>query len=466
MALAMLREQLAALEALPGQVTALQAEVTELRARAEQNSRNSSKPPSSDFPGSRPPASPTPTRRKRGGQPGHRGHSRTLLPPEQVGAVVECWPAHCATCAEPLSPGPATARMQRHQVAELPVVRPHVTEYRLRRCHCSRCGRPTWGALPPGTPTRRLGPRFQAVLALLAGRFRLSKRNIQALCTDLFGFPLSPGTISAVEADTMAALETPYLAVGRAVARSPSVHVDETSWLEGFKTRWLWVAGTAQAVFYRVDRRRSREAFQALLPTAPYQYVHSDRYSAYAHLPPEQRGICWSHLGRDFAGLALRGGRAQVYGRWGEEIATAVFANWGRFRAGEIDRAGLQAAVEPHQRSLAVLLTLGAECGCAKTERFCREVAKVWEGLWTFATVAGVEPTNNHAERLLRGAVLWRKQSYGTQSERGQRFVERILTVVGTLRLQKRNVLEYLEAACRARLAGVAAPTIIPDPAT
>jgi transposase len=304
------------------------------------------------------------------------------------------------------------------------------------------------------------------VLALLAGRFRLSKRNIQALCADLFGFPLGVGTISSVEADTVAALEIPYLAAGRAVARAPSVHVDETPWLEGFQTRWLWVAGTAQTVFYRVDRRRSREAFRALLPAAPTQHVISDRYSAYAHLPPEQRGICWSHLARDFAGLALRGGQAQVYGRWGEEIAAAVFACWRRFQGGELDRTGMQGQLEPQQRAQAVVLTLGGECGCAKTERFCREVAKVWEGLWTFATVAGVEPTNNHAERLLRGAVLWRKQSYGTQSERGQRFVERMLTVVGTLQLQKRNVLAYLEAACRARLAGAVAPPLITDATT
>jgi transposase len=351
-------------------------------------------------------------------------------------------------------------------VAELPVVRPTVTEYRRRRCCCPRCGRQVWGTLPPETPTRRLGPRFQAVLALLAGRFRLSKRNIQALCGDLFAFPLSPGTISAVETDTVAALETPYRAVGQAVARSPSVHVDETSWLEGFRPWWLWVAGTKNAVFYRVDRRRNREAFRALLPAASTQHVISDRYSAYAHLPPEQRGICWSHLARDFAGLALRGGKAQIYGRWGEEIAAAVFRCWRRFQAGELARTELPAQLEPPQRALAVLLALGGECGCPKTERFCQEVAKVWEGLWTFATVEGGEPTNNHAERLLRGAVLWRKQSYGTQSERGQRFVERMLTVIGTLRLQQRDVLAYLEAACRAGLTGGAAPALIVDSTT
>ncbi len=346
------------------------------------------------------------------------------------------------------------------------MVRPHITEYRRLCCRCPRCGSQTWGELPPGTPSRTLGPRFQAVLALLAGRFRLSKRSIQALCGDLFAFPLSPGTISAVEADTAVALEDAYLAVGQAVARSPSVHVDETPWLDGFRTHWLWVAGTQTAVFYRVDRHRSRDAFRALLPEGHARHVVTDRYSAYAHLPPEHRGICWSHLGRDFAGLGLRGGKARMLGVWGLEIAAAVFAGWRQFQAGTLDRAGLQAQLEPVQRSLAVALALGEQSGCLKTARFCREVGKVWEGLWTFAAVEGVEPTNNHAERLLRGAVLWRKQSYGTQSERGQRFVERMLTVVGTLRLQQRNVLAYLEEACRARLAGASAPTLITDATT
>jgi transposase len=188
----------------------------------------------------------------------------------------------------------------------------------------------------------------------------------------------------------------------------------------------------------------------------------SDRFSSYGHLEPWRRGLCWAHLKRDFQGCLERGGKGSGPARWALEEIETLFGHWHACKTGQIDRLALQARMAPLQRAFEALLHQGATCGCAKTEALCQNLLACWEGLWTFVREPGIEPTNNHAERCLRRGVLWRKTSFGTQSERGQRFAERMLTVTVSLRLQGRSVLDYLEAACRAALTHQCPPSLLP----
>lgn len=447
---------------LLAQVEQLEARLAELEARLAQNSRNSSRPPSADPPQA-PRRSTPPTGRKKGGQPGHPGTTRELRATEQVDAVRPHFPDTCARCQATLEALPAAAwPPRRHQVWELPPVQPHVTEHQLHARDCPHCGARTWATLPQDVPARMAGPRLQAFCALLTGRFRLGRRAALELLEDAFGITLSLGTLTALEAETAAALAGPYAAVAQVVAQAESVHADETGWKEAGKRSWLWLAATASHARFRVQDRRNRAAFEALLPLTATSIVTSDRYGVYTGLPLSRRQLCWAHLARDFQALAESRGEAAAVGRWAQDEIRNLFAHWQAFRRGALDRAGLQAQMAPSQRQFHTLLAWGSTLA-GKAGALCRDLQEKWPALWTFLGHPGVEPTNNHAERVLRPAVLWRKTSFGHQSETGKQYVERMLTVVTTLRLQGRNVLAYLETVCRAGLTGTPFPSLAPS---
>jgi transposase len=447
---------------LQAQLAQLQETVAELSARLKQHSGNSSRPPSAD-----PPAAPKRAARsgasgkQRGGQPGHPGQTRALLPTEQADDVRPQLPEACAHCHADLGAVAPTAPARRHQVWELPPVKPQLTEYQLHARDCPHCGARTWATLPQGVPSRLAGPRLQAFCALLTGRFRLGRRAALELLEDAFGVTLSLGTLAALEADTAAALAGPYAAVAQAVAQAESLNADETGWKAAGKRPWLWLAATASHALFRIHDRRNRAAFEALLPLTATSIVTSDRYGVYTCLPLERRQLCWAHLARDFQALAERTGAVATIGRWAKDEIGKLFAHWQAFRRGALDRAGLQAQLAPIQRQFHTLLSWGSAL-TGQPGALCRDLQEKWEALWTFLWHPGVEPTNNHAERVLRPAVLWRKTSFGHQSERGKEYVERMLTVTATLRLQGQNVLAFLEAACQARLIGTPAPSLGP----
>jgi len=454
-----LQAEVATLRAEVAELTTLVAELT---ARLQQHSQNSSRPPSSDPPSApqRPPK-PAPSGRQRGGQPGHPGVTRELLPTDQVQEVRAYTPAACSHCQAALPQGLAGAPPRRHQVWELPPLTPCVTEYQLHAGDCAHCGTRTWATLPPEAPTRRVGPRLQALCALLTGRFRLGRRPALELLTDVFGVSLSLGTLVALEADTAVALQAPVAEVAAALAQVDCLHADETGWKTAGKRAWLWVGATPSLALFRLHDRRNRAAFEELLPRTATSIVTSDRFSAYTRLPLARRQLCWAHLARDFQALAESTGAARTIGHWAQDQIRRLFSHWHTFRQGVLDRAGLVVRMERVQRAFRALLAGGVTLA-GKAGALCRDLRDKWEALWTFLLHAGVEPTNNHAERLLRPAVLWRKTSFGHQSDRGKQYVERMLTVVSTLRLQGRNVLAYLEAACRARLTGTSVPSLVP----
>jgi transposase len=441
----------------------LRAEIHELRSQLNRNSSNSSSPPSVDPPGAPKPVIKTPTGRKPGGQPGHPGHHRHRLPPERVNKIVPYVPTICTHCQAPLpaAPGPGDPEPTWHQVAELPELTAVITEHQGHARSCPCCGHLNQGEIPSEIRAHVIGPRLAAVMSYFSGRHHMGRRGVEEVVETVFEVPTSLGSVSALEAEMSAALTGPYQEARAAVHDAPVTNTDETSWSEKGQKRWLWGAATATVAFFVIHLRRSFEGLQALLGETMTGVVCSDRWTAYSKLPLNQRQICWAHLKRDFQKLIERGGPAEAIGRVGLEVVECLFADWWAFRRGELDRAGLQARSEPIARELQGVLEQGCSCADSKAATFCANLLALYPALWLFTTIEGVEPTNNHAERILRLGVLWRKNAFGCHSAAGCRFVERMLTVVQTLRLQKRPVLDYLYRTIVAHRSGLAAPQLL-----
>jgi transposase len=452
-----------ALEQAQQQIAWLQAEVRELRAQLNRTSSNSSSPPSADPPGAPKPVLKTPTGRTPGGQPGHPGHHRLRLPPERVHTIVPYVPTTCAHCQAPLpaQPGPGDPEPTWHQVAELPELAAVITEHQGHARTCPGCGHLNRGAIPPAIRAHVLGPRLAAVMSYFSSRHRLGRRGVEEVVETVFEVPTSLGSISALEAEASDALGSPYHEAQVAVREAPVKNTDETGWSEKGQKRWLWGAATATVAFFVIHLRRNFEGLQALLGETIKGIVCSDRWAAYSKLPLKLRQICWAHLKRDFQKLIDRGGPADAIGRVGLEVVECLFADWWAFRRGALDRPGLQARLDPMARELQGVLEQGCSCADSKAATFCANVLALYPALWLFAAIEGVEPTNNHAERILRLGVLWRKNAFGCHSAAGCRFVERMLTVIQTLRLQKRPVLDYLYRAIVAHRAGLPAPQLL-----
>ena len=456
---------------LRDEVERLKGLVQELQEQLKTNSRNSSKPPSSDPPCREGPScfdggrdgKHKPKGRSPGGQPGHEGKTRKLFPPEQVDQVIDCTPPERCECGG--SVRLMAVEPERRQVLDVPPITPVVTEYRLFAGICEACGRRHRGALREGVPCGMLGPRLMAMVAVLSGHYHLGKRNVVEMLEDLMGVELCLGTVSNVEARVSAALEEAVEEAKRFVAEQPVVHMDETGWKQGRKKAWLWTAVTSSVVVFAVRFSRGAKVVKEMLGEFFRGLLVSDRWSAYNWLDPRRRQLCWAHLMRDFFKISERSGEAGKIGTQLLEQAHKMFGLWHKMRDGPMDRPTFQGNVQPIREAIETLLRQGASCGHAKTRRTCKRILKRKAALGTFVDVPGVDPTNNAAERAVRPAVLWRKQSFGTQSERGSEFVERLLTVCGTCKLQGRNVLDYLTQAIEASVLGQAAPSLLPSAA-
>ena len=456
---ALLRRQVAELS---GRLAKQEERIAELERRLNRNSRNSSLPPSLD-----PPAAPerrqaAPSGRGRGAQPGHPGRGRHLAPIAALDELIDHWPERCA-CGHRFSETERrpVGKPARHQVAELPSIAVILSEHRLQRLRCPDCGRTTRAELPPEVPAGAFGPRLQATVATLAVRNRVSRRDTTELLRELFGAQLSSGSVEAIVSRASAALEEPYEDLLGHVRAAPALNIDETGWrLRGGK-RTLWGALTGRAAVFRIAEGRHQREAKALLGEEFSGVACSDRWWAYDYLDPKRRQLCWAHLARDFTARSEGLGAQKQFGAAGLEIAKRLFEAWGEFRA-DADRARLLERVAPLQEELRTLLEEAAR-KAARNRRhrtFAKNLLKRWPALWTFASVPGVEPTNNHAERGLRGAVIYRKLSLGSQSEEGERSIERLLSASVTCRLQRRSLFGYLSDVLAAKIRGDPVPLL------
>jgi len=455
-------EDLIARQALEAQaiIRALLARIAELEARLNQTPRNSSVPPSSEHPHAKPQRQQDQARRQRGGQPGHAKHQRPLLPPEQCTDIQELKPTHCRRCDGPLAgtdPAP-----WRHQVWELPVIRPEVIEYRRHRLRCPGCGETTCAELPAGVPASQSGPRLVAFAGLLMAFFRQSKRRTALFLETLWQQPCCPALTIKLQTQVTAALRPAYDELAAALPAQPHLGIDESPTKEATTKSWLW---TFVAGLFTVFAWRGTRAATVLteMLTADYPgVVNCDRAKMYWQLGRLQ--WCWAHLKRDFQALA--DSDDGVVKRLGHDLlrpTRALFRQWARCRDGTISRVGLKRNLEPIRHEVEGLLLRGCYSGHPQLVGMCRELHDHRHWLWTFLDHEAVEPTNNASERALRHAVIWRKLSFGTQSPGGSRFVETMLTVIESCRQQQRNVFEYVTAAVQAHFAHQPTPTLLPE---
>lgn len=439
----------------------MQQALAQLREQVNKHSQNSSKPPSSDPPSVKRKPPNRKGQRKQGGQPGHRGKGRELKPPDQVNRFVIRRPTTYTACGTLLMG--EDSQPSRHQVTELPRIEPEVVEYQVHCLRCQACGEETRGEWPAEMPPGCFGPRLQAVTAYLSGRFSVSRRDTQELLSTLFRVEMGLGSIPTQEQRLSQALAQPVQAAQAFVRQQPVVNVDETGWKEANQSCWLWVGSTPQVAVFLLRRSRGRQSLTDLLGQAYPGIVGSDRLSAYNGLPDQQRQLCWSHLRRDCQALVDREGDSAIIGRLLLAQVRLLFTLWHRVRDGTLTRPAFQQAMQPVRREVESLLSLGMLLvKHRQTQATCRNILQHRTALWTFVDQQGIEPTNNAAEQALRRGVIWRKRSFGTQSPAGSRFVERILTVVISLRRQQRDVLDFLTAAGQAAVSNSPAPSLLP----
>lgn len=432
--------------------------------QVRRNSTNSSMPPSQDKPGTIRPVKKQSSGLRPGGQPGHPKYERPLVPPEKVSKLIELVPEQCQTCQGPLK-GRDSAPA-RHQVVELPAVVASVTEYQCHELECPSCGARTRAQLPPEARSA-FGERLGALVSLLVGKYRLSKRLVCEALSEIMDVEVSLGSVSNLEQQMSQALEAPVAEAEQYVREADVVHMDETGWYEGVSKgraarAWMWVVATTLVVVFRIAPSRGSQVAKELLGEDFIGWLISDRWSAYSWYDKGLRQLCWAHLTRDFQSFIDRGGEGARIGKELMAERNRMFKWWRRVKEGTLSREQFQRRMRKVERTVGQLLREAAEHAEPKTAGMAKEILKLEQCLWVFVDVPGVEPTNNFGERSLRGSVIYRKISFGTRSAKGSRFIERILSSTTTLRLQERNVLEWLTQALGAFRRGLPAPSLLP----
>lgn len=445
--------------------------IDELRRQVNRDSRNSSQPPSQDPPKSRAERRREAreklkqmSKRKPGGQPGHEGKHREMAPTERVDhrsshLPQACCCGHTFDGSEERVDDPVI-----HQQWELPPVRPLVFEYELLRLRCPGCGRPRLADLPTGVSWSAFAARLEAHIATLAGVYRLSRRQVRQVVQEVFNIPISVGAVDAAIMRISAILKDPWEKLREYIQQAQLVHADETSWRLSGAQQYLWLASTALAACYRIDPTRSQAAAKELLGEEFGGFVVSDRYVGYHFLDVLQQQLCWCHCIRQLVEISEREGAAGKLGTKLVKAAREVIKIHRSYLQDNRDLNWLREQLQPLRKRIKALLEQGARGRHDRTANFCSGLLAEYDALWTFCDVEDIEipVTNNAAERALRHAVLMRRIQGGTQSDHGNRWIERILSIRETLRLQDRPVLDYLIQAATAAHHGQPAPSILP----
>ena len=465
------------IEKLEIQVAGLLEVQQDLSEKVNRTSLNSSSPPSKDPPGFGEKSKKKKSGKKRGAQPGHEGKSRDLYPIEKCRESYDHHPTVCSCCGESLNGEDADP--YRHQIVEIPPIEPIVIEHRLHQLTCFQCGTQTRATLPEYVNPTGYGVRVVALVGLLSGLYRNSQRMVQSALVDLFGISMSLGTVNKLRLEASDAVAGCVDEAKLYIQHSMVVGADETSFkqgnIDGLNPKqsqgWLWVAVTPLVAYFEIALTRCTQAAKNLLGENFGGILNSDRYASYNWVNLERRQLCWAHLKREFIKISERTGISQQIGNALVKQQEKLFELWHRVRDGTLKRSEFQLLVQEIRTDLKSSLQEAAnyEIGSkektplAKTVRTCRQLLKVEPALWLFVTVEGVEPTNNAAERAIRPAVIWRRTSFGSQTRTGSTFVARMLTVVTSLKFQRRNALEFMTNAVGAARNGTPAPSLLTD---
>lgn len=439
-------------------IAKLEARVAELETQLGQNSTNSHKPPSSDPPGTRP-SKPT-TGKQRGAQPGHKPNRRVMLPPEKVTRRTVVKPSACKCCGSRRLKG-LDADPRRHQVIDVPEIQPDVHEIVMHGSSCRDCGKTTWAELPDGVPAHMFGPRLLALIGYLLAA-RTSRRQLREMLAEIFSIPVSLGALSEAEERISNAVAAPVDEAAAHVRGLPIKHVDASTWRVEGAYAALWTIATKLVTVFFIAADGRAETIKALLGALSGILV-SDRGSQFGFWAMERRQICWAHLIRKFVSFSERNDEGARIGDALLLLAHTMLSEWHRVRDGTLSIAKYRVKADNAQHAIEKLLERGVALRLRGLSGACADVLAHKAALFTFAFEDGVEPTNNHAERALRPFVLWRKTSYGSQSERGCLFAQRIMTVAHTMRLQKRSVFAFLVDACHASIHDTSTPTLLPS---
>ena len=432
-------------------------------ALTQQNSTLTSKPPSSDGLAGQPRTRGRrgTSRRKPGGQPGHPGHHRPLVPVERVDAVVDLAAEACRHCARRLHARHTLGDPRRHQVTELPPIAAHITEYRCHRRQCPDCGTITLAPLPDDG-ANQFGPQLTALIAYLTVVCRMPRLVVQRFLEGALQIPISLGSTQAAWEETSAAVAASYAELEAALPHEPVVNADETGHRTNGDKRWLWTFVARTFVVYRIATSRGSDVLTTVLGATFAGILGSDRLPAYLKYVVGQRQFCWAHVTRNLLS-ALDLATTPSGKRFCREalvLDRRLFRLWHRFRGdpsargSPLTRAELITNVRPIERRLFALGERHLNAANPDVRNLARTFFVHNQHFFTFVYEESVEPTNNSAERALRTAVQWRKIMFGTRSAQGERAVERLLTIARTCQLQQLNALAYLTAAVVAHRRG------------
>ena len=426
-----------------------------LEERVNLDSNNSSKPPSSNGPGKLNRAQRRASNRKRGAQPGHKGHSRAMLDEDEVDRLVDCKPEAVCECGGQVE---LDERPRRHQVFDVPPLRAQVDEYRLYSGRCAGCGKAHAGALPAGVPKGQLGPRALSLVGVLGTRYHLTQRKTRNLLDQLMGLNFSVGAISQAQGKIAGALKAPVAEAVASLRKAHALWMDETHYPREGISNWVWAAVQPLLAVFAIYPSRARYVILDFIGQKCAAVVTSDRYAGYAFIDPERRQICWAHLLRDLNRIAQRQGLA---GQIGRKLLGLGFVMFRRRDKGQLSGQGLDGL----KRRIRATLERGAQqTQCSRTANTCANILKLWPALWTFTTNAALAPTNNAAEQALRSIVLKRKISGPTRSLRGDQFLSRGFTVHETCLRQGVDLWDFMHKAVLASIANSPPPSLMPRP--
>jgi len=402
-------------------VEALEKRTEKLESSASKNSQNSSKPPSSDSPYKKPAIKRKKSKRKKGAQKGHKGHKQKLLEQTQEILIL---PEDCDCGCATLRPG-TMEPYYTHQEIELPEIKMDVLHFILHKGKCSKCGRLLKAKMPLSHQTG-YGPRVSALIAEMSGIQGNSRKTVHDFCKSVLNFSISTGAIQKVVDRASEALAPVYEKIGELARKSDINHIDETSWFKNGMLHWLWVMANRTVGYFMIHQNRSKEAFLELIQDWTGILI-SDNYGTYVKWV-NLRQTCLAHLIRKAKGLSEK--KDPVTQHFGREILKELqlLCHWAKAPPDEKPWRDF------YQRFIDLIFDHHQEEGEAGT--LARSLIRQIDSLWVFLEVSGVDPTNNHAERMLRFGVLWRKRSKGTQSEKGNRWVERILSFKQTCQMK------------------------------